>query len=171
VLLSPFLTSGTRSVTTRRFGLKEADMGTKVREVMTDRPRCVSPETPVTQAAELMETEDIGAIPVLEGEQLAGMITDRDIVIRAIAKGKDPRGMPVREIATREVVTVGPDDDLSEALKLMASYQVRRLPVVDQDNRLIGVLAQADIALEAKEKSVGEMVEDISRPPEGPRRV
>jgi CBS domain-containing protein len=116
-----------------------------------------------------MEAEDVGALPVLDGEHLAGMITDRDIVVRAVAKGKDPRGMPVREIATKDVVSVGPEDSLSEALRLMASHQVRRLPVVDQDNRLVGVLAQADVALESKEKAVGELVEEISKPPEGPR--
>ncbi|HET6682390.1 MAG TPA: CBS domain-containing protein, partial [Gaiella sp.] len=110
-----------------------------------------------------------GSLPILEGEQLAGMITDRDIVIRAVAKGKDPRGMPVREVASRELVTVYADDDLASALKKMASEQVRRLPVVDEDNRLVGVLAQADVALEAKEKAVGELVEEISRSPEGPR--
>jgi CBS domain-containing protein len=136
---------------------------------MTDRPRGVSPETPLSQAAELMESEDVGALPVLDGEHLAGMITDRDIVVRAVAKGKDPRGMPVREIATKDVISVGPEDSLSEALRLMASHQVRRLPVVDQDNRLVGVLAQADVALESKEKAVGELVEEISKPPEGPR--
>jgi CBS domain-containing protein len=144
-------------------------MRTKVRDVMTDRPRGISLETPLSQAAELMESEDVGSLPVLEGEQLAGMVTDRDIVIRAVAKGKDPRGMPVREIATKDVIAVRPDDDLSEALKLMASHQVRRLPVVDDDNRLVGVLAQADVALQAKEKEVGELVEEISRAPEGPR--
>ena len=144
-------------------------MGTKVREVMTDRPRCVTLETPISEAAQLMESEDIGSLPILEGEQLAGMITDRDIVIRAVAKGKDPRGMPVREVASRELVTVYADDDLANALKKMASEQVRRLPVVDEDNRLVGVLAQADVALEAKEKAVGELVEEISRSPEGPR--
>jgi CBS domain-containing protein len=144
-------------------------MGTKVRDVMTNRPRCVSPDTPVSEAAELMESEDVGALPVLEGDELAGMITDRDIVIRAVARGKDPRGMPVREVSTREVVTVRSDEDLSEALKLMASHQVRRLPVVDDGNRLVGMLAQADVAQEAREKAVGEMVEEISKPPEGPR--
>jgi len=97
------------------------------------------------------------------------MVTDRDIVIRAVAEGKDPRGMPVREVASRELVTVHADEDLSSALQLMASQQVRRLPVVDDDGRLVGVLAQADVALEAKEKAVGEMVEDISRTPTGPR--
>jgi CBS domain-containing protein len=144
-------------------------MGPKVRDAMSDRPRAVSPDTPLSQAAELMESEDIGALPVLEGDRLAGMITDRDIVIRAVAKGKDPRGMPVREVATRDVVSVRPDENLSDALQLMATQQVRRLPVVDEDNRLVGVLAQADIALEAKEKAVGEMVGAISEPPSGPR--
>jgi CBS domain-containing protein len=144
-------------------------MGTKVRDVMTDRPRCVTLETPISEVAQLMESEDIGSLPVLEGDQLAGMITDRDIVLRAIAKGKDPRGMPVREVASRELVTVYAEDDLSNALKKMASQQVRRLPVVDEENRLVGVLAQADVALEVKKKAVGEMVEEISKSPTGPR--
>jgi CBS domain-containing protein len=144
-------------------------MGTKVREVMTDRPRCVTLDTPISEAASLMESENVGSLPVLEGEELAGMITDRDIVVRAVAKGKDPRGMPVREVASRELVTVYAEEDLSNALTKMASEQVRRLPVVDEDNRLVGILAQADVALEAKEKTVGEMVEEISRSPSGPR--
>lgn len=144
-------------------------MGTKVREVMTDRPRCVTLDTPISEAASLMESENVGSLPVLEGEELAGMITDRDIVVRAVAKGKDPRGMPVREVVSRELVTVYAEQDLSDALTKMASEQVRRLPVVDEDNRLVGILAQADVALEAKEKTVGEMVEEISRSPSGPR--
>jgi len=144
-------------------------MGTKVREVMTDRPRCGTFDTPISEAASLMESENVGSLPVLEGEELAGMITDRDIVVRAVAKGKDPRGMPVREVVSRELVTVYAEEDLSDALTKMASEQVRRLPVVDEDNRLVGILAQADVALEAKEKTVGEMVEEISRSPSGPR--
>ena len=141
----------------------------KVHEVMTDRPRCVTPETPVVEAAQLMASEDVGSLPILDGEQLAGMVTDRDIVIRAVAKGKDPKGMPVREVASRDLVTVHASDDLSDALKLMASHQVRRLPVVDDGNTLVGIVSQADVAFEAKEKAVGEMVEDISKSPTGPR--
>jgi CBS domain-containing protein len=91
-------------------------MGTKVHEVMSDSPRCVTPETPVSEAAELMESEDIGSLPILDGEQLAGMVTDRDIVIRAIANVKDPRWMPVRVVASRELVTVHADDVISDAL-------------------------------------------------------
>ncbi len=146
-------------------------MGTKVREAMTGRPRCVTPDTSLRQVAEVMESEDIGAVPVVDGEQLSGMVTDRDIVIRAVAKGKNPDGMPVREIFSRDVVSIGPEDDLSDALQLMATHQVRRLPVVDDDNRLVGIVSQADVALEAREKSVGEMVEEISRPPEGARPI
>ncbi len=143
--------------------------GTKVHEVMTDRPRCVTAETTVSEAAQLMKSDDVGSLPVLDGEQLAGMITDRDIVIRAIAEGKDPRGMPVREVASRELVRVNADDDLSSALQLMAAQQVRRLPVVDDDGRLVGILAQADVAREAKDKDSGQMLQDISQTPAGPR--
>jgi CBS domain-containing protein len=142
-------------------------MGTKVHEVMTDRPRCVTPETPVTEAAQLMESDDIGSLPILDGEQLAGMVTDRDIVIRAIAKGKDPRGMPVREVASRELVTVHAEEDLSSALQLMASQQVRRLPVVDETTDWLHP-GQADVALEVKEKASVRW-SSRSRAPTGPR--
>lgn len=144
-------------------------MATKVREVMTDRPRCVTPDTPLNQVAELMEAEDVGSIPILEGEQVTGVVTDRDIVVRAVAKGKDPRGMPVREIASGDLVTVNQDHNLSDALDLMTAHQVRRLPVVDGENRLVGIVAQADIAMQAKEKDVGEMLQGISQPESGPR--
>jgi len=104
-------------------------MGTKVHEVMTTRPRAVTPQTPVTEVAELMQTDDVGAVPIVDGDRLVGIVTDRDIVVRAIAQGKDPRGMPASEVSSRELVTVHPDDDLSEALELMAQHQVRRLAV------------------------------------------
>jgi len=143
--------------------------GPKVREVMTDSPRCVTPDTPIPEAAQLMESENVGSLPILDGGKVAGVITDRDIVIRAVARGKDVSGMPVRAIASRDLVTIGPEDDLSEALKLMASHQVRRVPVVDGDNRLVGVLAQADIAREAKDKDSGQMLHGISQTPTGPR--
>src|SRR5260370_7240850 len=108
-----------------------------VRDVMTARPRCAAPDTPLSQVAELMQTEDIGSIPILDGDRLVGMVTDRDIVIRAVAKEKDPRGMPSREISSGELVTVGPDQDLSDARHLMAQHQVRRLPALDAPPRLL----------------------------------
>jgi len=143
--------------------------GTKVREVMTDTPRCITPETPVLEAARLMKSEDVGSLPILDGERLTGIVTDRDIVLQAVAEGKDPRGMPVREVASRDLVTVGQDEDLSEALKRMASNQLRRIPVVDEDDRLVGIVAQADVAREAKDKDSGQMLADISQTPTGPR--
>jgi CBS domain-containing protein len=143
--------------------------GPKVREVMTDRPRCVTPETPISEAARLMKSDDVGSLPILEGERLTGIVTDRDIVLQAVAEEKDPRGMPVREVASRELVTIGPEEDLSEALRLMASHQVRRIPVVDEDSRLVGIVAQADIAREVKDKDSGQMLQDISQMPTGPK--
>jgi len=143
--------------------------GTKVREVMTDSPRCITPETLVSEAARLMKSEDVGSLPILEGERLTGIVTDRDIVLQAVAEEKDPRGMPVREVASRDLVTVGQDEDLSEALKRMASHQIRRIPVVDEDDRLVGIVTQADVAREAKDKDSGQMLQDISQTPTGPR--
>jgi CBS domain-containing protein len=143
--------------------------GTKVREVMTDSPRCITPDTLVSEAARLMKSEDVGSLPILDGERLTGIVTDRDIVLQAVAEEKDPRGMPVREVASRELVTVGQDEDLSEALKRMASHQIRRIPVVDEDDRLVGIVAQADVAREAKDKDSGQMLQDISQTPTGPR--
>ena len=142
-------------------------MGMNVRDAMTARPRSAAPDTPLSQVAQLMDNQDIGAIPILDEDRLVGMITDRDIVVRGVAKEKDLRGMSSREIASGELVTVGPDQDLSDALHLMAQHQVRRLPVVDDENRLVGVVSQADIALDVNDKSVGEMVAGISMPPQG----
>jgi len=123
----------------------------------------------LNEVAELMETEDVGAVPLVEGERLVGIVTDRDIVVRAIAKGKDPRGMPASEVSSRELLTVSPEDDLSDALKVMAQYQVRRLAVTAEDDRLVGVISQADVALQGKDKDTGQVVEGISQQPTGPR--
>jgi CBS domain-containing protein len=144
-------------------------MGTKVHEVMTTRPRAVTPQTSVSEVAQLMETDDVGAVPIVEDDRLVGIVTDRDIVVRAVAKGKDPRGMPASEVSSRELVTVNPDDDLSDALELMARYQVRRVAVTGEDDRLVGVVSQADVAREAKDKDAGRVLEGISREPQGPR--
>jgi CBS domain-containing protein len=138
-------------------------MAKSVREVMTPGVRTVSPAQSLTDAAEVMKGEDVGSVPVVEEGRLAGIVTDRDIVTRAVAERRDPQAVKVEEIASRDVVTVEPEQDLDEALALMARHQVRRLPVVEE-GRLVGMLAQADVALEAKEKKVGETVEQISQP-------
>jgi len=143
-------------------------MGTKVADVMTQRPRAVAPHTALTEVAQLMESDDVGAVPLVEGDRLVGIVTDRDIVVRAIAKGKDPTGMPASAVSSRELVTVHPDDNLDDALELMAKHQVRRIAVT-ADDRLVGVVSQADVARQGKDKDTGEVVEGISREPQGPR--
>jgi CBS domain-containing protein len=141
----------------------------KIKDVMTRAVETVRPDQSLQDAAAKMKSLDVGPMPVTEGDRLVGMLTDRDIVVRAVAEGKDPRGMPVAEVSSRELVTVDPDQDLSDALQLMAQHQVRRLPVVDEDNHLLGVVSQADVAREVKDKAAGELLEEISRPPTGPR--
>ena len=136
---------------------------------MTQRPRAVDPKTPLDEVAKVMESDDVGAVPLVEDDRLVGIVTDRDIVVRAIAKGKDPSGMPASEVSSRELITVHPDDSLSDALELMARHQVRRVAVTAEDNRLIGVVSQADVAREGKDKDTGQLVEGISREPQGPR--
>jgi len=137
-------------------------VGKSVKDAMTSDVKTAAPSVSLTDAAKLMKQEDVGSVPVVDGERLIGMLTDRDIVVRGIADGSDPHAVTAGDIASRDIVTVRPDDDLEEALRLMAQHQVRRLPVVD-DGHLVGVLAQADVALEAKEKAVGQLVEEISR--------
>ena len=137
-------------------------MGKRIREVMTPSPETVEPGQPVAEAAKLMKQADVGMIPVVQEGQLSGTVTDRDIVLRVIAEGKSPASTTVGEIASGEVVTVDPEQELEEALELMSKHQVRRLPVVE-NGRLIGVLAQADVAREGDEREVGHTVEEISR--------
>src|SRR5688572_21463598 len=117
-------------------------MGKTVRDAMTEDVKTATPAQSVTEAASAMKQEDVGALPVVDdGGRLVGMVTDRDIVVRAIADGRNPDSVSVDEVASRDVVTVEPDQDLDEALRLMAQHQVRRLPVVE-DGRLVGVVAQ-----------------------------
>jgi CBS domain-containing protein len=137
-------------------------MGKSIRDVMTPSPQTVQASSPAVEAAKLMKETDAGMIPVLEDGRLLGTVTDRDIVLRVVAEGKDPQATTVGEIASTEPVTVEPERDLDEALKLMARHQVRRLPVVEE-GRLVGVIAQADVAREGDEREVGETVEQISR--------
>ncbi|HKP19027.1 MAG TPA: CBS domain-containing protein [Gaiellaceae bacterium] len=129
---------------------------------MTPSPTTVKADQPATEAAKLMREADAGMIPVVDDGDIFGTVTDRDIVVRVVAAGKDPQSTPVREIASTDPITVEPDQDLNDALELMARHQVRRLPVVEE-GRLIGVVAQADLAREADERKVGEAVEQISK--------
>ncbi len=137
-------------------------MAKKIHEAMTSNPCSIDVDKSVAYAARMMRDEDVGLAPIVEGDRLVGTVTDRDIAVRLVAEGKDPEATKVREIATPNVVTVDPQQDLDEALSLMARHQLRRLAVVEEDGRLIGVIAQADVAKEAKPKETGRMVEEIS---------
>ena len=143
-------------------------MATSVRDVMTGDPRSISVSASVAEAARLMRDEDIGSLPVTDGETPVGMITDRDVTTRVVAEAADPQTTAVGDVASRDVISVGPDDDLDEALRLMARHQVRRLTVVE-DGRLVGIVAQADIALRENETKTGQLVEAISEPSAGAR--
>jgi CBS domain-containing protein len=143
-------------------------MGKRVQELMTERPRAVRADAGIDEAAQIMELEDVGALPVVDDEgRLLGIVTDRDIAVRAVSRGRGP-STPVGEVASNDLITVTPDDDLDAALDQMARHRVRRLPVV-QGETLVGMLAQADVARNGNDKSVGEVVGLISTPNRGPR--
>jgi CBS domain-containing protein len=138
-------------------------MGKKIRELMTADPCSIEADKSVAYAAKMMKDEDVGLAPIVEGERLVGTVTDRDIAIRVVAEGKDPQSTTVREIASTQLVTIDPEQELDEGLRLMAQHQIRRLPVVEEDGRLVGVVAQADVAREGEDAKTGAVVEKISR--------
>jgi len=132
-----------------------------VREVMTTNPRCVSPNDSIQMAARIMKEEDTGVVPIVDNGRAVGVVTDRDIVIRAIADGGQPN-KPVREICSQDLVCATPDMSTREATKIMSERQVRRLPVVEGD-RLVGIVSIGDIAVkEGKDSRTGETLEQIS---------
>jgi CBS domain-containing protein len=137
-------------------------MAKSIRDAMTSNPCAIDADKSVAYAAKMMRDEDVGFAPIVKGDRLVGAVTDRDIAVKVVGEGKDPETTTVLEVASTELVTVYPDQDLEEALTLMAHNQVRRLPVVEQDGQLVGVLAQADVAQEADAAETGRMVEEIS---------
>lgn len=137
-------------------------MGRKITDSMTENPCAIDSDKPVSYAAKMMRDEDVGFAPIVEGDRLVGTLTDRDIAVRVVAEGRDPDETLVKEVATNDLITVDPEDDFDEAMRQMARHQVRRLAVV-RDGRLVGVVAQADVARDANEKQTGEVVEEISK--------
>jgi CBS domain-containing protein len=143
-------------------------MGKSVRDAMTENPRSIGASTSVVEAARLMREQDIGSLPITDDEKLVGMITDRDITTRVVAEAADPTSTSVEDVYSRDLVSVELDEDLDDALQLMARHQVRRLPVVE-NGRLVGIVAQADIALKDNDKTA-QLVEAISEPSAEERR-
>lgn len=137
-----------------------------VADVMTRDVRRLTPEDSPLQAAKAMQELNVGAIPVCEGDRLVGMVTDRDIVLRCVSREADPKSCKLSDIMSGHVRTVRESDDVQEVLSEMSSAQVRRMPVVDQQDRLVGIISLGDIAIEHPEQSaqVGESLKDISTP-------
>lgn len=140
----------------------------KARDIMTTNPQVVTPDEPITRAAEIMRDNDVGFVPVVDdraGMRLQGVITDRDIAVRHVAENC-PTVCTVGDHMTSDTIdAVSPDTDLDDVIEVMERDQIRRIPVLDEGYRLVGVIAQADIATRgASEKEVGELVERISEP-------
>jgi CBS domain-containing protein len=136
----------------------------KVSDVMTRNVEVISPEQVLRDAAAKMGSLDVGALPVAENDRLVGMITDRDIVVRAIASGQGP-DTPVRQVMTKDIKYVYDDQSLDEVSRNMANLQVRRLPVVNRDKRLVGILSLGDLAVKPKDpEEAGEALRGVSQP-------
>lgn len=134
----------------------------KCREIMTKSVRTATREMSLSDVAAMMRDGDMGAVPVVDGGKLIGIVTDRDIVVRAVAEGSSS-DTPIGEVMTTELFTVAPNDFVFEAIRLMGDKQVRRIPVVSEDGSLAGIIAMADVALEMEdEKEIAETLEEIS---------
>ncbi|HET7696164.1 MAG TPA: CBS domain-containing protein [Vicinamibacterales bacterium] len=138
----------------------------KVKEIMTAVPAVCGPDTPLEEVARTMVGRDCGAIPVVgrSDDRVAGIITDRDIVVRAVAEGRNPLTLTASACMTSPVFTIGEDASLDDCTDLMESKKVRRVPVVSANGALVGIVAQADVARHASRKDAGELVRDVSAP-------
>ena len=139
----------------------------KCNEVMTKNPVCCVPDNMVIKAADLMKSDHVGSIPVIENEQtqkLVGIVTDRDLALKVVAEGLDAKSTKVETIMTRKVVTCSPEDDVQKAVDAMSKHQLRRIPVVDDDNKILGIIAQADVAIHFDHpKKTAAMIKEISQ--------
>jgi CBS domain-containing protein len=139
-------------------------MSKSARDVMTADPACCSGDTTLDRVAQMMVKNNCGEIPIVDrGNRPIGVVTDRDIVCRVVAEGKNPTGQTAETIMTKPVVTVRADTPLDEVISTMEKYQVRRVPVVDEGGCCTGIIAQADIAAEAPSRSAAELVREVSR--------
>ena len=140
----------------------------KCKDVMTQDPVCCLPTDTVSKAAQLMKTEDVGSIPVVEDVQtmkLIGIVTDRDLAMHVVADERDAGSTLVEDVMTYEVITCRATDDVQKAVDAMAQHQLRRMPVIDSDHRIVGIISQADVATRVeRSEEIAEMVKEISQP-------
>lgn len=144
----------------------------QVQEIMTKNPACCTPEQKTNEAAKLMVECDCGEIPVVDDKRKPlGVVTDRDIIVRVVARDEDPREWPVREAMTSPALTVTAETSLEECRRLMEENQIRRVPVVDKNGIVVGIVALADIVRHANEDAAAELVRDVSAPTREPSQV
>ena len=137
----------------------------QVREMMTQNAECTTPDATIREVAERMKELDVGSLPVCEGDELVGMITDRDIAIRSVAAGRDPKSHRVREAMSTEIVYCFEDQSVSEAAEMMREKQIRRLPVMNRSKTLVGIISLGDLAIETRDdQMIGKALESISEP-------
>lgn len=136
----------------------------KVRDIMTSNVRCIGPETSLKEAATLMNDLDVGALPICDHDRLAGMLTDRDIAVRGVARGCDPGTTHAREAMTEGIVFVYDDQDVGEAARLFETKQIRRLPVLNHQKKMVGIVSIGDLAVNAGEALGGEALKEVSQP-------
>ncbi len=137
-------------------------MQARARDIMTGEIEVLKPTQTVLEAAKRMAELNVGAMPICDGDAIRGMVTDRDIVTKVLAQGKDPAVVTTGELQTGKPVTIGADDSIEEAMQTMADHKVRRLPVID-GHRLVGMVSQADLAKALPKEMAGEMLAEISR--------
>jgi CBS domain-containing protein len=138
----------------------------KIKDIMTSQPQCVAPNDTLMQAAQILREIDVGVVPVSDGGKIVGMLTDRDIVVRAVSEGRDPKQTTVRETMSQGVTTVWEDQDVEEAARLFEDKQIRRLPVLNREKRLVGILSLGDLAVDGKTGLGGRALKEISEPSE-----
>ena len=135
--------------------------------VMTKNPICCQPSDSVVKGAQWMKRENIGSIPVIENDQtrkLVGIVTDRDLALKIVGQGSDPKSVQVESVMTYKLVTCRPEDDIQRALDMMSEHQLRRIPIVNDENKILGIIAQADVATRVnRPEKTAEIVKDISQ--------
>lgn len=134
----------------------------KVKQAMHKQAEWSDPSTPVTELAKMMKTQDIGSIPIGENDKLVGMVTDRDIAIRAVANGKDVSKTTARDVMTEKIIYCMEDEDIEDAVHLMEEKQVRRLPVINAQKRMVGMLSLGDVSHTAGQSLSGELLKSVS---------
>ena len=146
-------------------------MALYVKQIMTENVEIARPDMTLKEAAERMRVCDIGMLPVCDGQRIIGAITDRDIAIRATAEGSDPEITAVSDVmSSTDIVYCFEDDDVKDVAKVMGERQVRRIPVLDREKRLVGIVSLGDIAQHSDERTAGAALEDVSQQPHGPSR-